>query len=165
MLAHNPRLEEVSRIVAYQFKNYDGTSLPKEGAGGDAIPLGARILKVVLDFHTLEDQGRRKVEALEEIKKRFGKYDPNVLKAFEDVLDLENEYTVRNVSLSELMPNMVLSEDLRTTQGLLLIARGSEISKVFIEKLKYFGGRNVIQEPFRVFAPIDSAAASGLLKE
>ncbi|MBN2318380.1 MAG: response regulator [Acidobacteria bacterium] len=162
LLAHIPRLEEVSRIVACQLKNYDGTGFPKEGAGGDAIPLGARILKVVLDFHTLEDRGCRKAEALDEMKKIPGKYDPSVLKALKDVLDIENEYTARDVSVAELMPGMVLSEDLRTAQGLLLIARGNEISKVLIEKLKNFSGRAVINEPFRVFVPKNPAALKGL---
>ena len=54
LVGNIPRLREVAEIIAYQEKRFDGGGLPPDGASGGRIPLGARVLKVALDFDTLE---------------------------------------------------------------------------------------------------------------
>jgi hypothetical protein len=48
-----PRLGAVGEIIACQDKRFDGSNPPALGKSGNAIPFGARLLKVVLDFDVL----------------------------------------------------------------------------------------------------------------
>src|ERR1039458_7436990 len=50
LLANIPRLESVARIVLYQQKHYDGSGFPVNFVRGEDIPIGARILKVLIDL-------------------------------------------------------------------------------------------------------------------
>ncbi len=42
LLAQIPRLEEVSKIILYQNKRFDGSGFPQDGVAGHDIPLPAR---------------------------------------------------------------------------------------------------------------------------
>jgi len=81
LIADIPRLEAVREILRFQDTRYDGVGSPTPGVAGDAIPVGARVLKVVLDFDLLELQGKSAAEALDVMAARTGWYDPEVLLA------------------------------------------------------------------------------------
>ncbi len=63
LLSHIPRMKQIAEIIAHQDKHFDGSGNPKDTLQGEAIPLGARILKVVLDFDMLESKGHLKGKA------------------------------------------------------------------------------------------------------
>src|SRR5262249_10196341 len=69
VLARIPRMEGVARILGLMRKNYDGTGGPDESVAGDAIPLGARLLKILGDLGELEAGGKSHSAALEEMQK------------------------------------------------------------------------------------------------
>ena len=81
LLSRIPRLEPVARIVLYQGKHFDGSGFPDDRVAGQDIPIGSRILKVLDDLARLEIQGMPKHKALEEMNRRKGCYDPDVLAA------------------------------------------------------------------------------------
>ncbi|MEA3280114.1 MAG: HD domain-containing phosphohydrolase, partial [Thermodesulfobacteriota bacterium] len=145
LLAHIPRMQHVSEIIVYQEKHFDGSGNPKDLRQGEAIPLGARILKVVLDFDILESKGNLKGRALKELKHRSGWYDPAVLKALEHILGVDAKYVVKDVTINELKAHMILSEDVSTVKGQLVISRGQKVSPVLIERLNNFGGKMEIK--------------------
>lgn len=74
-----PRLEGVAQIVRYQGKNLDGTGFPEDSTRGEAIPLGARILRAIQDFNAIEQDVKSKAVALEELRMQDHRYDPVVL--------------------------------------------------------------------------------------
>ncbi|MFW6147707.1 MAG: HD domain-containing phosphohydrolase [Thermodesulfobacteriota bacterium] len=157
LLSHIPRMEQIAEIITYQDKHFDGSGNPGGTRQGEAIPLGARILKVVLDFDMLESKGHLKGKALKELKKRSGWYDPAVLEALERVLGLEAKYVARDAPISGLKAGMILSEDVSTVKGQLLISRGQEVTPVMIHRLRNFAQRSRIKEPIRVFVPFQIA--------
>src|ERR1035441_2928734 len=57
VLGNIPRLEPVLEILRYREKDFDGSGLPDDGLMGEAIPWGARALKVVIDIDVLERHG------------------------------------------------------------------------------------------------------------
>jgi response regulator RpfG family c-di-GMP phosphodiesterase len=81
LLANIPRLEPVREILHYQDKHYDGQGPPPNQTCADAIPWGARALKVVSDFDVLESQGYSVEVALDTMRVRRGWYDPAMLEA------------------------------------------------------------------------------------
>ena len=145
-----PRMEKIAEIITYQEKHFDGSGIPVDSRKGDQIPLGARILKVVLDFDSLEVAGNLRGKALDQLKQRSAWYDPGVVAALEAVVGLEANYQVRIVAVKDLKENMILAEDVKTLKGLLLISKGQEVSRTLMERLNKFIFSPGIQEPIRV---------------
>ena len=79
LLAPIPRLEQVARIVLFQNKQFDGGGFPGERVSGDAIPAGARMLKILLDRMHLESEGFVRMVARKAMADRHGHYDPDLL--------------------------------------------------------------------------------------
>ncbi|RLF54205.1 MAG: hypothetical protein DRN37_10525 [Thermoplasmata archaeon] len=155
LLSNIPRLQKVAEIVRYQEKHFDGSGIPRDARQGKAIPLGARILKVVLDFDVLEAKGFHKGRALSELKKRLGRYDPDILAEMEALLGDEARYMARDLMVHEFKPGMILDRDVRTEKGKLLISRGQEISPMLLNRLKGFTRTEGIKEPIRVLIPLE----------
>ncbi len=154
LVAHIPRMEEIAEMIAYQEKRFDGSGVPNDSRKGEEILLGARILKAVLDFDMLETAGNSKSSALDQLKQRSGWYDPRVLTALKAVVATEAEYLVRSVNLQELEVNMILAEDVKTVRGILLIAKGHEVSRPLLERLTNIAKTSGIQEPIQVLVPL-----------
>jgi response regulator RpfG family c-di-GMP phosphodiesterase len=151
LLSNIPRMEEVGEIVRYQEKHFDGSGDPVDHRQGSAIPLGARILKVTLDFDILEVNGTPPRQALKILEDRQGWYDPAVLQAMDAFIGGESRRILKEISLRELTSNMVLAEDLYTVRGQLLISKGQEVTAVLISRLVNFAKGTGIREPVRVF--------------
>ncbi|ROQ90129.1 HD domain-containing phosphohydrolase [Desulfosoma caldarium] len=154
LIAKIPRLQDVSEIIAYQEKHFDGSGIPKDDCYGDAIPMAARILKVVLDFDALESAGLPRAAALLQMKRRPGCYDPRVLKALEDVLGDEARFEVRDMSIQDLQLGMIVGQDVLSAKGVLLIKKGQEITPALLERLRNFAKTVGVQEPIRVLLPV-----------
>ncbi|MGQ9668744.1 MAG: HD domain-containing phosphohydrolase [Desulfosoma sp.] len=154
LIAKIPRLQDVSEIIAYQEKHFDGSGIPINDRRGDAIPMGARILKVVLDFDALETAGLPRAAALLQMKRRSGWYDPKVLKALEDVLGDEARFQVREITIQDLKLGMIVGQDVWSSKGVLLIKKGPEITPALLERLRNFAKTVGVQEPIRVLLPV-----------
>lgn len=150
LIVNIPRLEKVAKDVAYQQKKYNGLGSPSDGVAGDQIPIGARILKLVFDFDVLESSGMKHIEALATLHNRPGWYDPNVFATFEQLLAGEAEQEVWSVKLRELKIGMRTVEDVRADTGLLVLARGQEITEPLLERLHHFAQSGRIREPIQV---------------
>ncbi len=153
LLSHIPRMKTIAKIIANQEKNFDGSGFPQESNGGEDIPLGARILKVVLDFDTLKARGISSREAFGKLTKNTGWYDPGVLSALRRILAAESHDEERIVRVNELVDGMVLAQDIRFLDGRTFVARGYEVNRTLRERIKNFSQKPGIEEPVRVTVP------------
>jgi response regulator RpfG family c-di-GMP phosphodiesterase len=154
LLKNIPRLEEIARIISYQEKHFDGTGIPVDEVRRLEIPLGARVLKVALDFDTLLTAGLSKSKAITQLKHREGWYDPGVLTALEAVVWIEGKYLVKVIHLKDLQDSMILDDDVFTMNGTLLIAKGQEVTRLIIQRLHNFAETEGIKEPLQVLVPL-----------
>lgn len=81
-----PRLDVVSRIILYSRKDFDGAGFPSDDVAGEALPLGARILRVVNDFLQHRQRGVASLDALERMRLSVGVYDPQILSDLRDTV-------------------------------------------------------------------------------
>jgi CheY-like chemotaxis protein len=148
LLANIPRLEPVREILALQ------AGRRVSGGASEARAMAANALKLALDFDEIESRGVALQEALDTLRGRTGAYLPQVL---EDLFTCKGVGAVRQelreVSLRGLSVGMVLAEDLKTRTGLLLVARGFEITPSFIERARNFGD-GYVREPVRVLVRV-----------
>jgi len=154
LLSHIPRMQDIADIIANQEKNFDGSGFPHESKGGEEIPLGARILKVVLDFDTLkarEDSDGE--EVLNRLAKKPGRYDPKVIRAFRKTLTDAISSDEEVVMVDQLEDGMILAQDIMMMDGRMLVARGYEVNRTLRERIRSFSEKPGLKEPVRVIIP------------
>ncbi len=161
LISHIPRLEPVAEIIAYQNKLFNGTGTSAAAdPGGKQIPIGARILEVALEFDRLAESITDRLQALKELQSCHDWYDCNVIKALEVALANEISYEQKRVRIHELTPKMILAEDVTSNKGLLLIAKGQEVTRPLYLRLKSFYDGGAVDEMIKVLVPVRQATES-----
>lgn len=153
LLEKIPRLEEVAEMVRYQKKNFDGSGFPVDGVAGEAIPIGARILRILNDLLEREAQKRARADILQGLRQTSGRYDPKVLEAIAACFDVylgtaepDCNGTVP-VHVSDLTVGRTLAEDVLTGDGTLVVLGETIISDALLQKLKNFHDVIGLKEP------------------
>lgn len=174
MLARIPRLEGVAEIIQYQGKHFDGSGWPADQRRGDRIPLGARILKVLLDLIELLNSGSTLGPALRRLDARAGHYDPDVLRATEAALLGAPSTTpatrppagaVIAVRPADLRLGDVLVERLESLEGFVLAGPGMEVSRIVQQKVENFLRFMTLREPVRIWREAVPAGANAAAAE
>ena len=159
LLANVPRLEGVARIVRYSHKHYyDGAGTPPDAVKGEALPLGARLLKILNDLVQLQSGDFSRLSALNEMSTRRGWYDPALLDAVREYYGagLAARGAVRSnisISVKDLAPGMVLHSNIETKDGTPILRAGHHITEMTLEKVKNFESVYGIKEPLFVESP------------
>jgi response regulator RpfG family c-di-GMP phosphodiesterase len=146
------QLQRVARYVRSHHERIDGKGFP-DGLSGEEVPLGAQILSVASDFNAAQS-GRLSLkryspaEAQSLIRGGAGtRYEHSVVEAFELALGDEPTEKPRDRPLAahEVMPGMVLSRDLLSPQGTLLLAAGFVFDARVVKQLRDFGDREGVK--------------------
>jgi response regulator RpfG family c-di-GMP phosphodiesterase len=164
LLANIPRLEPVREILANLDARFDGDAPPASPGGpptaaagalrkGTDLPIGSRMLRLVLDYDLLECQGLDRKVALDTLRGRRGLYDPDLVDALAVLLGTQDKQVVEELGLALLHPGMVLMDDVRSLSGGLLIARGHEVTASLIERIRNVSRNVGVKEPLRVLVP------------
>ncbi len=156
LLVNIPRLDPVAKIVLYQSKHYDGSGFPSDAVAGEAIPFGARMIKILRDRVVLESEGIVKKRAYDTMKARTHTYDPVLLdkcfKCFETFLEnsISADLPVLSASVHDLHVGQVLVSDIKTTSDILLVAAGNRLTEIMISRLNNYSNFDNIKEPIYV---------------
>jgi len=142
-----PNLGEVPGIIRHHHERFDGRGYP-DGLRGEAIPLVSRIIAVgdAYDNHlnrraTFESATREKT--MEFIQEGSGAwFDPEVVVALRACLaagagTLSEEAEV-DIHTRDLQEGMVLSRDLHTVRGVLLLPKGTLIQAESIASIRKY---------------------------
>jgi response regulator RpfG family c-di-GMP phosphodiesterase len=145
-----PDLREASEIITTQFERFDGTGFPAQRSG-EEISIGARILSLASDYDNMQigtlTQAKLKPEEARIIITHSSakRYDPKVVAALlavfeEPRLEAPQKEAVRELSLAidSLQPGMVLSRDLVTPSGMLMLSAGHQLDARLIGKIASF---------------------------
>jgi response regulator RpfG family c-di-GMP phosphodiesterase len=130
-LSNIPRLEEIRDILAACWEPVERKpSNPVTAADAD-------ILRVAIDFDALESaQGNTARNAIQAMYSRADAYDPTILEALAAIHGWQQATTeIREVPLAELRVGMILMQDVKSPAGVLLVARGYEVTERFLERL------------------------------
>jgi response regulator RpfG family c-di-GMP phosphodiesterase len=156
LLSQIPRLEGVARIILYQNKRFDGGGFPDDAVAGEAIPLGARMLKILIDLARIESGGTKRTAALAQLQARAGWYDPRLLGAVMEqspttrVKTITSGSSASTITFASLRVGHVLCSNLETKGGILLVTAGVRITPMLMHRLRNFSSLYGIQEPILV---------------
>jgi len=146
LLDNVPRLEPVIQILtALQWTDDQIARL-----GDGTVGLGTRILGLVLDYDALITQGQAVDVAVQTLRRRSGRFGASLIEQFATHVGAgSSSKEIREMPLRTVQPGMVIMQDLRTHLGTLLIARGFEVTPVFLERARNFGP-DLLNETIRV---------------
>jgi response regulator RpfG family c-di-GMP phosphodiesterase len=137
LLAGIPRMAAVCEAIRYSHKLFDGTGAPVDHVRGEALPLGSRVMRLVLDYDHLTAGGADAQEALATLRSRTGAYDPVVLQALAVAVESGDAQVVA-VPIAALRVGMVLAADVRSESRVLLVPRGQEVTSNVLARLHNF---------------------------
>lgn len=139
LLGNIPRLEVVREILFCQNLRFSEEAKIGGRPAGEQIPAGARLLKLVLDFDLLEEQGLPRPRALETLRSRSGWYDPSLLTALSEYCEGEDsEQHSVEMELCAVRAGMIFVDDVVTDTGVLLVARGMRVSEGLVSRIHNF---------------------------
>lgn len=156
LLMNIPRMEEVARITYYQQKHFDGSGFPPDHVSGEAIPLGSRLIEVLLDLAELESKGVSRIVALEQLRNRNGWYDPKVLDAAYTCFAPQAKVTGSHakpsiaIALRDLRPCDILVSDVESKDGTPFFCSGHIFTQASIERLFNLARIDGIKEPIYI---------------
>jgi response regulator RpfG family c-di-GMP phosphodiesterase len=141
------QLNGAAKLIRSHHERFDGQGFP-DALRGNEIPLGARVLMVANEYDGvqhgfLSEKRMNAAAALAYIKEGRGRrYDPVVVDALVQMMggEVEPKPSELDIALSpsELRAGMILSRDLITKDGLLLLARDFILDDSLLEKLKSY---------------------------
>jgi FixJ family two-component response regulator len=140
-----PRLEGVHDIL----ERVGARATPRVGRP----PHGADLLTVALDFDDHVSHGSSEAEAVRRLVGRTGWYDRRVLDALSTRFVEGAADPIFEVALGQVTPGMVFADDVRTTEGILLISRGQEVTAGLVSRIENFWADLPLAAPVRVTRP------------
>lgn len=150
LLGNIPRLEHVREILKTFPKAFRPEAAASKDEGKRIVANGAHVLRVAMDFDALESIGELPAFAVEALRARVGQYDPIVVDALFAIRGADDASVVREVPASELRVGMVIAEDIKMPNGVLMVARGYEVTERFLERIRNIAPDNEPQMVWRV---------------
>lgn len=131
-----PRLDalrDALRLATVRFDGLGTPALPR----GHALPMGARILRIVESFDTLESLGHSPEDTMRIMHGERGSFDPALLRAFEETTSyLGAGMETTELRLADVTIGMVFAEHVRTSTGVVLIARGQDVTPALMARIR-----------------------------
>jgi response regulator RpfG family c-di-GMP phosphodiesterase len=146
-----PRLEDVAEAIGWQRVRFDGRNSPLGAPSGADLPLGARFLRIAVDFDLGTSQRPAVHDTLAAMGADRGAYDLAILDALTALhATTEPEDKPQEIDLDDLEPGMVIFDDILTTDGVLLIGRGTTVTDPLILRLENYISQNRVARRMRV---------------
>ena len=147
-----PRMGQIAKTIRYQNKGFNGEGSPFDDVKGKQIPVGARMLKIVIDFLDFIDNGASQEQATLMLEEQSVLYDPELLAAFRVAIDIPQNEETTMIALTELSVDMIIQEDIRTEADLLVAAKGQQVTEALLRiinhclKNKALSGKTLISK-------------------
>jgi hypothetical protein len=133
LLSKIPRLEPIGWMIEHQNRPVS----PAESEGGE-MKTGAEILRLILEYEQLIRKGMSRTESAHHLAMRNRNFSPKFFEALVTLDPNAEDSEIRKCRIEELIPGMILQEEVRSTTGGLLVSRGQEITPTVIFKLRNF---------------------------
>lgn len=161
LISHIPRLKNVAEFVYLQDRGFNGRGFPDDGPKLDAIPMGARVVKLLKDLADASTGDTPSPSAVGKLLQNSGDYDPTVLDAAKKLWGSASapaaiekpEAVKKSVPLDGLLPNDLVLTAIRFKSGKLLLSEGIRVSVAQIERLRNLRALEAITEPIEIERP------------
>jgi response regulator RpfG family c-di-GMP phosphodiesterase len=161
LISNIPRMKNLSEMIYYQNKGFDGSGFPDDWIAGKDIPLGGRLLKVLIDLAALSDNPNQ--TTFVKLEKQAHLYDPEILQFVRDCLVDENivrganlTHEIVKISAGSLRAGAHLASNIETEDGRVVVLAGKRVSQAQIERLCNIRMYRKLKEPIHVVQRINN---------
>jgi hypothetical protein len=149
LINHIPRLENIAEMVRLSDK-VNHLIHKDAGAEEGRILRGADLLKIALQFDKLLESGHNNKSAIELLKSDES-YRLELVEQLSS-LPVNNEESVITVNVDNLLPGMVLLEDMITDNHSTLLAKGNELTEDLLVRIKLYTKNQKISRPIHIIS-------------
>jgi len=156
LLSKIPRLENIAWMIEHQNEplpppKFDDPETPE-------MRRGAGILRLILAYEKLTHKGVSRNEAAHTLALQNKNFSPEFFDALVELDPNAEEGQIRKCRIELLTPGMIVQQEVRSTDGVLLISRGQEVTPPLIIKLKNLHARHVIGAEISISMPATTLA-------
>jgi len=150
LLAAIPRLEDVAAIVTAQFGAMSFAGKPDDIRQWDLRSIGQLLMRTSFEFDRLIARGASREAATESMRGLKLDLPQAVTDALLSFTVACQGHVTREVRVRDLVPGMMLDEDLVSPKGIRLVPSGQEVTRTLIVRLTSIAEGVGVAEPFRV---------------
>lgn len=149
LINHIPRLENIAEMVRLSDK-VNHLIHKDAGAEEGRVLRGADLLKIALQFDKLLESGHNNKSAID-LLKADESYRPELVEQLSS-LHVNDEESVTTVNVDNLLPGMVLLEDMVTDNNSTLLAKGTELTEDLLVRIKLYTKNQKISRPIHIIS-------------
>jgi FixJ family two-component response regulator len=156
LLSRIPRLEPIARMIEHQHR-----PLPESSAVDPEMAdmrLGTEILRLTLAYEKLIHKGTSRSEAVHALSRQNKHFSPEFFRALVELDPNSEEGEIRQCRIEALATGMIVQQEIRTSEGALLVSQGQEVTSTLLSKLKNLHARRVITGDVTVSMPTTTLA-------
>jgi response regulator RpfG family c-di-GMP phosphodiesterase len=154
LLKNIPRLESASWMIGQQLKRYIPEAEDFPGFSATELLLGAKIVKLAVAFEEQRFKFPSKRAALLSLRGRSNEFDRSLVDTLLDFEPDDAEKQLRRVLTSRLEPGMILDQEIETARGVLLLAKGQELTSALIMRVQNCSWAEGVNKEVMVFDPM-----------
>jgi CheY-like chemotaxis protein len=141
LLSKIPRLEPIAWMIKHQNQS------PPEARPGEADPeirKGSEILRLTLAYEKLIHKGSSRTDAVFTLSRQNRDFSEDFFSALTTLDPNAEESELRKFRIADLAPGMIIQQEVRTPDNVLLVSKGQEVTAALLIKLKNFHARRAI---------------------
>jgi len=171
LIGNIPRMQDIADIVYLSSRGFDGSGFPENGPAGTNIPVESRLLHVLRDIIEVTGGDDPTPETFDHADLALSRYDPEIFSAVRTCLtgakapsgkpvaptknvkpQAEAATQIETVSLplGAVLDGDQLAEDLKFTDGGLVLAKNILLSDTLIARVRHHHKLRKITEPVKV---------------
>jgi response regulator RpfG family c-di-GMP phosphodiesterase len=155
LLSKIPRLEPIAWMIDHQ--NEQLPDAPADSQPTD-IRQGAEILRLTLAYEKLIRRGSSRTEAVHTLSRENKNVGPEFFDALVLLDPNAEQGTIRKCRVQDIVPGMIIQQEVRTSDGTLLVSKGQEVTSPLLLKLKNFQARRLVGADVNVSMPATALA-------
>jgi FixJ family two-component response regulator len=155
LLKNIPRLESASWMIGQQLKrDIPKTQSDFPGFSSAELLLGAKILKLAVAFEESRFNFPSKSGALASLRDRSNEFESSLVNTLRDLPTDDADKQLCRVLTSKLRAGMILDQEIKNSQGVLLVAKGQELTSALIMRLTNYARATAINKEVMAFVPM-----------
>jgi CheY-like chemotaxis protein len=149
MINHIPRLENIAEMVRLSNKVNHLIHNDVEVVHGRVL-LGADMLKIALKFDKVLESGHNLKSAIN-LLKQDDELNPKLIEKLSNI-QVGHEDDALTVNVNNLLPGMVLLEDMITDNKSTLLAKGTELTEELLVRIRLYTQNQKMSRPIKIVA-------------
>jgi CheY-like chemotaxis protein len=156
LINHIPRLENIAEMVRLSDKVNHLIHSNADAVHGRVL-LGADMLKIALSFDKMLESGHNHQSAIDLLKEDEG-FNSALVEKLSSIQDGHENNSI-TVNVDNLLPGMVLLENMITDNNSTLLSKGTELTEKLLARINLYTQNQKVSRPIKISRPTEDVVA------